>query len=240
MANSLKQILDWLEVWALLIPLFVLLKYRKQPHYLTPVIIYLFLALIINLLENISWKFKKLYDFPVWFQTNTYFYTIHSIVRVLLLGWFFILLHQPFLQKVKKIILVLFLIFTLINFMFEPFVNYWYEKGKLQSTLSYKVLATEAAIMLFYCLQYYLYKLMQDEEEFKRPSDFWVVTGLSIFSFCSFPIYFFYNAILQYDRTFTKNIWMVQKVCFLIFCLCIAWAFPISKHSNNNAVSTNK
>lgn len=226
----IQAILDWLEVWSLLIPLAVLSLRKKQPEYFKPVIAYIFLALLVNLFSNISWKFKHDYSFPVWFQTNTYFYSVHSIVRLFLLGWFFILLNQPFLKNAKKLALVIFSIFIMVNFTFEPFINFWYSNGRLQSTISYRLLAVEAAIMLFYCLQYYLYKVMQDYEEERWTPDFWVVTGLAIFSFCSFPIYFFYKAILFNYVTFTTEIWMVQKVCFLIFCGCIARAFYVSKN----------
>jgi hypothetical protein len=226
--RSFQLIIDWLEVWALLIPVIVFMLIPKLPSYLRLVAVYVFIAFFINLFATISWKFKHSFNFPVVFQTNTYFYNIHSIVRLFLFGWFFILLDQPFLQRAKKIILLLFLVFIVINFMFEPFINYWYEDGKLQSTISHRILATEAAIMVFYCLQYYLYNLMHDEAV-KRTPDFWIVTGLAIFSFCSFPIYFFYNAILLNYRIFTINIWVVQKISFLIFCLCIARALYISR-----------
>jgi hypothetical protein len=237
--NLYKVLVDWLEVWALLIPIVAFMLNRMQPAYIKPVIAYVIVAFVINLLSNISWKFKHTYNFPVWYQTNTYFYSIHSIVRGFLLGCFFILLNQPFLQRAKKAVLVLFLLFIIINFMYEPFVNYWYENGKLRSTISYRLLAVEAAIMLFYCLQYYVYILLQDDSEDNRHADFWIVTGLAIFSFCSFPIYIFYNAILNNYHTFTVDIWLVQKISFLIFCLCLARAFYISKRSYN-VVSTSK
>ncbi|MDB5192226.1 MAG: hypothetical protein JWQ96_1789 [Segetibacter sp.] len=234
----LKIIFDWLEVWALLIPLFVVITRKNQPPILTPIITYVLLALIINSLANISWKYKNDYNFPIWYQTNTYFYSIHSIVRFFLLSWFFIRLNQPLLLTIKKVILILFIIFLIVNFSFEPFINYWYKDGKMESTISTRLLAVEAGMMLFYCLQYYFYILLQDQTEERTP-DFWIVTGLAIFSFCSFPIYFFYQAILNNHRTFTLNIWLVQKICFLIFCIGVAYAFYISKVSTN-AVSTSE
>lgn len=228
-----KDVIDWMEVWALLIPIVILIKKRKQPFYLKPITIYLFIALILNVLSNIIWKYKFSFNFPVILQVNTYLYSIHAILRLFLLGWFFIILEQRFLKTIKKITLLIFAFFVIINFMYEPFINYWYEKGKLQSTISTRVLATEAAIMVFFCLQYYLYNLI-NEQEFKKSPDFWVVTGLAIFSFCSLPIYFFYNTILQTHRTFTINIWTAQKISFLVFCLGIANAFYMAKNATNS------
>ncbi len=242
MTERIKLVVDWLEVWSLLIPLFVITLKRKQPVFLKPVVAYVLIAFVVNLLSNISWKFKHDNNFPVWFQVNTYFYSIHAVARLFLLCWFFLLLKQPFLLNLKKIIPVAFLLFIIIHFSIEPFVNYWYnQKGELRSTLAYKVLAVEAAIMLFYCLQYYLFKLQQDVEDVSKPADLWIVTGLAIFSFCSFPIYFFYNAILENYYNFTINIWLVQKIAFLIFCISMARAFYISqKKLGNNGAATNK
>jgi hypothetical protein len=221
-----QQILDWLEVWALSIPLIALLKKNKQPGYLKPVIIYLWLALIINLLANISWKFKSHYNFPVWYQTNTYFYNVHSIIRFYLFSWFFIKLRQPFFSLLKKIIPVLFLIFILANFLiFEHFINYWYENGKLNSILSSHLLSLEAGFLLLYCLLYYFYLLKEEQPFFTRLPSFWVVTGLSIFVVIGFPIYLFYTAAIEHSKDFIISIWLLQKCAYLILCILIAKAF---------------
>ncbi len=217
------EIKAWLEVWALFIPLVVLLIKKKQPGYLKPVIIYLWLALIINLLANISWKFKAHYNFPVWFQTNTYFYNLHSVVRFFLFSWFFIKLGQPFLSTLKKIIPVLFLIFIFVNFIFfQDFFDF--------KIISSRLLSIEAGLLLLYCLQYYLYLLKEEEPFFTKLPSFWIVTGLSIFVVAGFPIYLFYDAAAEQSKYFIINIWIVQKTAFLIFCLFIANAFMKQSH----------
>jgi hypothetical protein len=218
-----QEILDWLEVWALFIPLVILFIKSKQPNYLKPVIIYLWLALIINLLANISWKFKAHYNLPVWYQSNTYFYNIHSVARFFLLSWFFIKLRQPFLSNLKKIIPVLFFIFMVINFiLFQNFFNF--------TLISSRLLALEAGLLLLYSLQYYLYLLKEEEPFFTQLPSFWVVTGLSTFVVVGFPIYLFYDAAVKQSKYFVINIWIVQKVAFLIFCLFIAKAFMKGNH----------
>ena len=220
-----QEILDWLEVWALFIPLIILIRKRKQAGYLKPVIIYLWLALIINLFAIISWRFKAHHDFPVWYQTNTYFYNIHSIVRFFLFSLFFIKLKQAFLSTLKKIIPVLFAIFVIINFaFFEKFFDF----NLLTSRISSRLLALEAGLLLLYCLQFYLYLIKEEEPFFVKLPSFWVVTGLSIFVVIGFPIYLFYDAAVVHSKDFIVNIWVVQKTAFLIFCLFIANAFRLS------------
>jgi hypothetical protein len=241
MPEIIKQILDWLEVWALLIPLAVLFNRKNQPLQFNPVIAYLFAALAINLLIDISWKFKKEFQFPVWFQVNTYFYSVHSIVRFLLFSMFFNKLNTSFVPVLRKILPIVFVLFVVINFtFFEPFVNYWYTDGKLRSTVSSTLLSLEAILMLVYCLQYYFSQLQEHKQDKKWPAELNIVNGLFIFSLCSFPIYLFYNVILNLDQQYTKNIWMIQKICFLILCICIARAFLTSKNYTNAATASRR
>src|ERR687886_624535 len=101
MKEIYTEFIDWSEVWALLIPLTILLFYRKQPRILKPVIIYIWLALLINLAIDVSWKLLVKYKktaiptwIPAWFQSNNYMYNIHSIVRFICFTSFFIMLNQ--------------------------------------------------------------------------------------------------------------------------------------------------
>jgi hypothetical protein len=100
----------------LLIPLAVLLLKPKQPRYLTPVIIYLVLALVIDLFIDLAWKYKRF--MPEWMYPNNYFYNIHSIVRFICFSWFFSLLHLSFIKKFGKLIPILSILFIIINFTF--------------------------------------------------------------------------------------------------------------------------
>src|SRR5687768_12541943 len=103
MHSVLRQILNWSEVWALLIPLAVLLIHRKQPCYLKPVRIFVIVALLINLFIDIIANFKK----PIgitkedFLWNNNFLYNIGSVVRFYLFAWFFILLNQRFMHRVK-------------------------------------------------------------------------------------------------------------------------------------------
>lgn len=215
------QILDWSEVWGLFIPLSVLLFKKKQPAFLRPVIIYLMIALPLNLFIDIIWKFKTPYNFPGWLQTNNYLYNLHSILRFVLFSLFFIKLKQPFLATVKKITPVIFWIFVFINFIIlENFFRF--------DRLSSRLLSVESALLLLYSLQYYFYKF-QDESDASRSSDFWIVTGLCIYSAASFPIYLFYETLLRQSEDFTILIWKVPDICYIIFCIFIAKGFYESK-----------
>ena len=219
----LKDILDWSEVWAPLIPLTILLIRKNQPSYLKPVKYYVIFALVINTIGNIIWDYKEVWNFPQWLQSNNFLYNFHSIVRLLLFTWFFILLKQPFLETIKKVVPVLFMVFVIVNFtFFEDFFYYWSFSGRLLS------LAT--GILLLYCLQYYFFILTEENSPDSRPASFWVVTGLSIYVVINFPIFLFYMAFLKQFEGFAINIWDVTNISYILFFLLIAKAFYGPKH----------
>ena len=217
---------DWMEVWALFIPIIFLCFRKKQPHTLKPVIAYVFIALYLNYLIDVVFQFQDICNFPIWFRTNTYIYHINSIVRFFIFAYFFIKLDQPFLYWIKRIIPVLYLGFVIINFNFhEKFINYWFEDGYVKSDMSNLLLSVEAALLLIYCLQYYIYRMLEDRTETQKPPDFWIVTGLSVYVAISFPIYLYYDRLKVDYIYFAINIWKVHNVSFIIFCIFMAKAF---------------
>ena len=218
----LQQILDWSEVWALFIPLAFMLTRKNPPAYLKPVRLYVWIALVLNTVANAIWyrNYIGLTDLPDFLQSNNFLYNIHSVIRLLLFIWFFILLNQRFMHRVKAILPFLFILLLLINFVFfEDFFNY--------AMLSSRLLATEAAILLFYCLQYYIYLTIDDKStSLKKQPGFWVVTGLSIYVAANFFIFLFYTYLLKQNLiVFAVNIWDVHNIVFILLCICIAINF---------------
>jgi len=216
----INKLLDWSEVWALLIPIAVLLKYPKQPSYLRPVKIYLFLALVLDIFIDIGYNFQGKYF--SWTLPNNYLYNLHSIVRFICFSTFFILLKQPYFSTLKKVIPPVSLVLVVINFtFFENFFN--------PNTFSSRLFATESGILLFYCLQYILYKL-QEETVSKRQADFWIVAGLSIYVVLNFPYFLFYTSLVTKYTSLVASFWNFHNVSFIVFCTFIARAFYSSRH----------
>ena len=214
----LQTILDWSEVWALLIPLAFLIKYPRQPKFFQPVIIYLWLALIIDIGIDMGYIFKE--RTPAFLYPNNYLYNIHSIVRFTCFSYFFIMLRQPFLKKITKWLPAICLVLIAINFIFfEDFVQ--------RTVFSRRLLALEAGVLLFFCLQYYLNKLQQEDETLRRPSDFWMVTGLSIYVVFNFPFFLLYTSLKPDDQVFW---WNAHNISFIILCIFIAKAFYAARH----------
>lgn len=216
-----RFIIDWAEVIAPLIALPFVLYRKNIPAYLKPVKAYVIIALVLNTASTVIWKriYLGLPELPEFLQSNNFIYNIRSIVSLLLFSWFFILLRQRFLHRVKAALPVLFIIVVLINFIFfEDFFNW--------NMFSNRLLATEAAILLFYCLQYFIFLTIEDRTaSLKKQPGFWVVTGLTFYVAASFFIFLFYIYLTQEDWKFAVDIWDVHNIVYLFLGFCIALTF---------------
>ncbi|HKB43037.1 MAG TPA: hypothetical protein VKC90_01560 [Chitinophagaceae bacterium] len=216
MGYFVLKALDWSEVWALIIPLIVLLFHRQQPATLKPIIIYLWLAFLINLAIDIIMiinTYRHNYDL-----SNNPLYNLHSIVRFICFSIYFMQLPQPAFMKLKKVLAAASAVFLVINFsFFENFFNH--------NSLSGNLLTTEAYLLLVYCMLYYLSELRDDSKNLFNGPDFWVVTGLSIYVVINFFVFLFYLPMINVDVDLAVNIWNVHNIAFIIFCLFITKAF---------------
>jgi hypothetical protein len=221
MDEIIESIFDWSEVWALFIPLAFLLFTGKRSTLLTPVVVYLWLALILNVFADIIQDFKKPWHFPPWLQSNNPIYNLHSVVRFACFSCFFITIPQPLFKRLKKGIAVVFIIFFIINFVF--FEDFFYPNH-----LSGNILSAESYLLLIYGMLYYLAVSMgEDDTAFKEPA-FWVVTGLSIYVVINFFAFLFYVPMINYDLKLALNIWNVHNAAYIILCLFITRAFYAS------------
>jgi hypothetical protein len=217
MSNIVQLIFDWSEVWALLIPLFAFLLGKKQPALLNPVIVYLWLALVLNLSEVIIAEFKITYHFPAWLQSNNPIYNIHSIVRFACFSYFFISLRQPSFKWLKLGIALMFVLYTVINFTyFDVFFN--------PQSFSGNLLTAEAFLLLIYCMLYYLYALNDEDDVMSKGPVFWIVTGLGIYVVINFFVFLFYVPMIIQNKALAAGIWNVHNVAYILLCLFLTKA----------------
>src|SRR5215203_4485347 len=215
MVDYLHKILDWSEVWALFIPLIVLLFNRRHPTTLKPIISYLWLAFILNLSIDIIFLINVYYHKFV--MSNNFLYNMHSVTRLVCFGLYFMQLPRGSFTKFKKVLAIVSAIFIVINFsFFEKFFNY--------NTFSGNLLSAEAYILLIYCMLYYLTELKDDSDNLFNSPHFWIVTGLSIYVVINFFVFLFYIPMFDVDENLAANIWNVHNIAFIIFCLFIAKA----------------
>jgi hypothetical protein len=207
--------LDWSEVWALLFPIGAYLMRRNQPATMKPVIVYLWLALLINLAIDIImgltmyWQEQKVSNNPL--------YNLHSVVRFACFSVYFINLPRVSFKSFMKVLAAASLVFFVVNFVFfENFLNPDYFSGNL--------LALEAYLLLVYCMLYYLNELKDDRKNLFDGPDFWVVTGLCIYVVVNFFVFLFYLPMINVDVELAINIWNVHNIAFIIFCFFLTKA----------------
>lgn len=216
MKEYLLLALDWSEVWALMIPLSVLLFRRQQPPSLRPVIIYLWLGFLINIVIDVIMAIN-IY-FPGHNLSNNPFYNIHSTVRFACFSFYFILLQKNSFTRLKKWLAIATAGFLVINFIFfETFFN--------PDSLSGNLLAAEAYLLLIYCMLYYLAELKNEDDSLFNSPHFWVITGLAIYVVINFFVFLFYIPMLNVNTVLAVDIWNVHNIAFIIFCLFITKAF---------------
>lgn len=218
MRNYILFAVDWAEFWATIIPLLVLIRHRNQPNYIKPVIIYLWVALVLNLIGDIIGDFKRY--LPQWLNSNNVLYNIHSLVRFACFGYFFQLINQTFNRWLNRIVIAIALLFIIYDFTFlESFTNPIHLSGNL--------LATESFLLLIYCLHYYLAQLTLDEGALKRGKEFWVVTGLAIYVVVNFFVFLFYVPLLEESWPQAARIWRIHNFAYVCLCIFIAKAFYV-------------
>ena len=223
MSHFFREILDWSEAWAPLLPLTILLFFKNKSRNLRPVRIYLLLAFVLNLFLDVLWKFYN--DLGIengdFLSNNNFIYNISSVLRLLLFSWFFIGLRQQFMQRVKLILPVGFLVFVIINFFF--FQNFFPQGNDFFSS---RLLTAEAAILLFYCMQYFIYLILEEKNtSLVHQPGFWVVTGLSVYVAANFFIFLFWEYLSVKLKYFALGIWDIHNIVFIIFCMLIAVQF---------------
>ena len=214
--NTLQTILDWSEVWALLIPLFawVLIK-RPQPA-MRPVIIYLLAALVLNVFGDFIAEFKKF--IPTLPRSNNPIYNIHSVVRFACFSWFFIQMGKAYYHRIQYAIIVIYVILAGVNFIFfENFFNPEHLSGNLVTLESFLLLAS--------CMVFYIGLLKNDNPVYSNNKAFWVTTGLSIFFVINFFVFLFYVPLLIENRKLADWMWNFHNIAYITLCIFIAKAF---------------
>lgn len=222
--NYLKYLSDWSEVWILIFPFIGFLSKRNQPAFMKPVFVYLWIAFLCNIICDGMWL--VLDYIPKEFRSNTVFYNIHSLSRFTCFAAFFLQLKQKDYQWLQKILIILFSIITLFYF---SFIDSFFNKNYISSDM----MSGESFFLLFFCMLYYLSILKSDIQQFSQRKDFWIITGISIFSVINFFIFLFYQPLLIENRNLAEQIWTLHNIAFIIFIIFITKAIYVP-HTNKH------
>lgn len=224
MNKIIQTALDTSEVWALFIPLSFLLLKKMKKDGLKEIISYLWIALFLNvIIVIISFlpDFTDTTKLPFLLQNNTIEYNVHSVVRVIAFTLFFMRISNDKRNLQKKILLSIFLLLTLINFLFfESPVDLF----------SSRLFTLEAIVLLFFCIYYYLNSIAQERaERISSQPAFWIITGLSIYEAVNFFIFLLFTYLVKNYTVFAQHIWNFHNISFIILCIFITKGFYESR-----------
>ena len=202
----MKVILDWAEVWGPLIAILVYLIRKPKEKYLLPVIIYLWIALCLDLLIDYLTAIKI---------HNLFLYNIHSICRLFLFILFFTRINVFKIRGfTKAVVVAASLVIVIVFYFLDSFFDF-----------SSKVFAFESIILLIYCMIYFFTLLRSDEVSFDFDPALIIITGLAVYEAVCFFIFLFFDLLTDEVPGFAANIWIIHNIIYAIFCLFIARAF---------------
>jgi hypothetical protein len=148
----------------------------------------------------------------------------------LLFSWFFSRQGKQF-NKITRIIPFIFLSAVLIFFSLkENGFNYYDPAKKSIFYVSSYLLATEAGLLLIYCL-WYTNKIMKEEKLASSSSYpiFWIVGGLTLYTSVNFFIFLFYDYLNAHYKDFLVSTWDAHNLLLIILCSCIGIAFYVGR-----------
>lgn len=211
-------ILQYTEIWATLLPIFVLLSKKVNQFFLLPIKIYLFVTLNFNI-----WITLAYFDI---ISNNHFIYSLVAFCRLICFTWFFSILDTKSNRKIIWIIFIVAAILIILNFVFlENFLL----------AFSSNVFSLEGIILLIFCIRYFLNKLKSDEVSGTFDAALYIVIGLTIYEAVCFPVFLFYKTLIDNNEHYAAQVWnIVHNIIYILFCLFIARAFYGSpRHSAN-------
>ncbi len=217
----LDTIINWSEVWSLVIPLLVVLVYRPKGPGVNWLISYLLIAFTLNTIATIMVEYY--FSMPAWLKNNNILYNLHSLSRVLLLGFYIMAARPSPFAPMLKTILIAYGVFVVFNFSFteSPFF------------ISSRLFTAESIILLIFCFSFF-FRSMQDESEtnwLKHPA-FLVCTGICLYEVTSFFIFLFFYPLVLKNWEFADLTMSIHNVMYVIFCVLLAIALYRYKKKN--------
>src|SRR5688500_8810457 len=207
-------IINWSEVWALLIPLLFMFLFRSNEKELAPLKWYVVIALLLNTVSTVSYIYNE--QMPAFLKNNNIFYNLHSLARVLFFSWYIYLITPKQHKYLNRMVIAVYLIFVVVNFLL--FENPLY--------ISTKMFAAESIVLLFLGISFML-RSIQDETvtNWTSQPSFIVCVAIVLYEAITFFIFLFILPLAEKDPDFGLLMLKVYKIAFVIFCILLAISF---------------
>jgi hypothetical protein len=209
----LNSILDWSEVWAPLIPLYIFIFKRPKDNFLGIIAGYLLTAICINAVIDVSWLYNS--RMPLILKNNNFLYNINSLCRII---FFTLLFRNPIKIFPKKYFDIFLFAYLLFYFFYLRYDDNFF-------TLNSLLHSTESICLLVFSIIYFIRLINSDKILLAFDPYLLIVSGLSIYESVNFFVFLFYQYLSANSKNFAHYLWDVHNVIFIIFCLLIAKAF---------------
>ncbi len=221
MSDILKNLNRWSEVWSFLIPLTILFIFRPKGKQIRPLILYICIGFLLTLISTILYIYHK--EMPPFLKNNNILYNLNSIARVIFFSWYIFLIRATGNLYLFKILLTLYLIFTVINFIF--FENPLFLSDRLHTI--------ESIILIMLCTFFFL-RIIQDESDtdwLKHPS-FLICAGIGFYEVIALFIFLFFDLLSIKDKQFGEVTMTIRKMSFLVLSLFLGISLILVAREN--------
>lgn len=209
---------DWSEVWALLIPLIVILVHRPKGSFVKWVTWYVLLGLLFNFLATCMNENYRL--FPLWLSMhgNNIFYNLHSFFMAIFLGWYIVNTWESRYGNILRMLIGGYIFFVIVNFIL------WESLFKL-STHHF---TAGSIVLLILCLSYFLHILISDNSKINwiRHPSFIICVAVFLYQAITFFIFLFFyplnNNASAAVLSFALFMMRVYQAAFIVFCILLA------------------
>lgn len=199
----------WSEIWALLIPLTIIIFFKPKEPAIRPIIYYVIIAFILNLLATIITFYIEF--MPPFIKGNNFIYNIHSVAKVFFFGWY---IHNLKLVKpswIPWLILTIYILIAAIFILFQPY-----------NLLSSFLFAAESIALLILCILIFINSMLDDSKtNWLWHTSFLVTVGIvqfEIINFFTFPFLQFFAK----DQSFGLLTLQIFSVAYIILCIVLA------------------
>lgn len=209
----LDKIINWAEVWGLLIPLAVIIYSKPRGRQSRILVWYTIIALVLNSIATVMAEFY--FSMPLWLRNNNVLYNFHSVLRVLLFSWYIISVRSYKYKTVMLVFLLAYLLFAVADLAFIGSLFF----------INSELFAAESIILLLLSINFF-FRSMQDESEvnwLKHPA-FLVCTGICLYEATSFFIFLFFYPLVEKNWEFGYLTLSIHNVMYVILCIMIALA----------------
>ncbi len=217
MDRFITIIRDWSEVWALLIPLAVILVHKGRIQGMRAIRIYVVIALILNIGATTMYIFHK--SIPPPYNNNNILYNLHSVAKVVFFSWYITQIRYKRFAGFYKLLFAAYLLFVLMNFVIM--------KPPEESLFKFssRLTTVESVLLLLVCLSFFIPSITEDSEtNWLRHPAFLVCTGVCLYEAINFFIFLFFYPLNEQNPVFGKMTMTIHHIVFALLCCMLAIA----------------